>query len=79
MSGGDVGERGKAWKAIAKNARFEEAMRWIVEAIEEDESIDLEEVGVLHCFTAGSQRRVVMSVVSSQRGIKLARTIELDC
>ena len=56
MSGGDVGERGKAWKAIAENAQFEEAMRWIMEAIEEDESIDLEEVGVLQCFTAGSQR-----------------------
>ena len=67
MSGGDVGERGKALKDIAKIARFGEAMRRIEEVSEEEGSIDLEEVGVVHCFTAGSQRRVVVSVIASQR------------
>ena len=67
MSGGDVGERGKALKDIAKIARFGEAMRRIEEVFEEEGSIDLEEVGVVHCFTAGSQRRVVISVIASQR------------
>lgn len=45
-------------------------MRRIKEAIEKERSIGLEEVGVGHRFAAGSQRRVVMSVI--------ARTIELD-
>ena len=45
MSGGDVGERGKAWKAIAKNARLGEAMRWIVEALEQKYQLVLRSLG----------------------------------
>ena len=49
-------------------------MRRIEEAIEKEESIGLE---VRHWFTAGSQRRVVMSVIASQRE-RLSWTSEKD-
>lgn len=52
-------------------------MRRIEEANDKEESIDREEVGVVHCFTAGSPRRVVMSVVASQREL-MSWTFEKD-